>query len=88
MFLIDDLLMAPARGMMFVLREIAKAAEAEREAEARQLLAELTTLHHRLENRELGEEAFERQENALLERLDRLRGKQQEVGGEDDGGAA
>lgn len=73
-FLVDDLLLSPVRGMMFVLREIARQAEAERAAEERQCLAELSDLHRRLEEGGISEDAFDRQEHALLERLDHLRG--------------
>jgi hypothetical protein len=74
MLLIDDLLMAPARGLMFVLREVAKSAREQRAGEQRTLLAELAELHRALDGGELTEAAFDAREAALLERLDRLRG--------------
>ncbi|MGD1035855.1 MAG: gas vesicle protein GvpG [Roseiarcus sp.] len=74
MLLIDDLLMAPCRGLMFVLREIAKAAQEEQAAEKRAVMVELAALHRSLDSGRLTEEAFDAQETRLLERLDRLRG--------------
>ena len=79
MFLIDDLLMAPARGLMFVLREIGKAADVEREADKRRLMADLADLHRALDAGTLSDEDFDAKEAVLLERLDRLT----ETGGDD-----
>ena len=81
MLLIDDLLAAPLRGLMFVLREIDQAVQAEREAEERGIMAELTDLHRKLDAGRISEADFDAREAALLQRLERLRG-----GGEDDAG--
>ncbi len=74
MLLIDDLLMSPVRGLMFVLREVAKSAEAEQEAEERTVMAQLSALHRALDNGEITEDAFDAQESRLLARLDHIRG--------------
>lgn len=74
MLLIDNLLMAPGRGLLFVLRQVAKAAEEELEGEERAVLAELSALHRSLDSGELTEGAFDAQEARLLERLDRIHG--------------
>lgn len=74
MLLIDDLLGAPARGLMFVLREIAKSVDAEREAEQRALMSDLSELHRRLDAGRITEAEFDQRESALLARLDRLAG--------------
>ena len=76
MLLIDDLLTAPFRGLLFVLREIAKAAEEERAGEERAAMGELAALHRALESGQLTEDAFDEREARLLERLDRMRGLQ------------
>jgi Gas vesicle protein G len=75
MLLIDDLLMAPVRGLLFVVREIAKAAEEESAADERAVIAELATLHRALDSGQLTEEAFDAREAKLLARLDQLHGK-------------
>ncbi len=80
MLLIDDLLAAPVRGLMFVLKEIAKSVEAEREAEERAVMSELTELHRQLDADRMAEAEFDARESELLTRLERLRG-----GAEDDG---
>lgn len=74
MLLIDDLLLAPFRGLLFVLREITKAAEEERASEERAVMAELAALHRSLDDGQITEDAFAEQEARLLTRLDRLRG--------------
>lgn len=75
MLLIDDLLAAPLRGLVFVLREIDKAVQEERAADERRIMAELTGLHRRIEAGAIGEVEFEAAEQALLERLEVLRGE-------------
>jgi hypothetical protein len=82
MLLIDDLLMAPVRGLLFVLREVAKAAEEEQAGDQRAAMAELAALHRSLDSGELTENEFDVQEAHLLQRLDRLRG--QDVGDDAD----
>ncbi len=74
MILIDGLLAAPGRGLMFLLREIAKAAKEEQAGDERALMAELTALHRSLDRGEVSEDAFDAQEAKLLARLDRLHG--------------
>ncbi len=74
MLLIDDLLMAPVRGLMFVLREVAQAALEERDGEERAVMAELSALHRALETGAVTEAEFDAREADLLTRLDGLRG--------------
>jgi gas vesicle protein GvpG len=80
MLLIDDLLAAPLRGLLFVLREIANAVAAERAAEEQGLMAELGTLHRRLDAGEIAEAEFEAAESRLLERLECLRTERADAG--------
>jgi hypothetical protein len=75
MFIIDDLLAAPARGLMFVLKKIDEAVQKETEAEERAIMADLTALHRALDNGAITEEEFNAREQDLLGRLDRLRGE-------------
>lgn len=74
MLLIDDLLAAPLRGLVFVLREIDNAVQAAREADERGIMAELTELHRRLDGGRITAADFDAHEQALLQRLDGLRG--------------
>jgi Gas vesicle protein G len=75
MLLIDDLLAAPFRGLMSILREVKNAVEAEQEAEERRIMSQLAALNRRLDQGEMTEAEFEAEEQALLSRLDRLHGK-------------
>lgn len=75
MLLIDDLLAAPMRGLMFVLEKIDEAARQEREAEERAVMAELSELYRALETGALTEAEFDAREEKLLKRLDELQGK-------------
>ncbi len=72
MFLIDDLLASPARGLMFVLRKINDAVQQEREAQGKATMAELTALHRDLEEGRITEEDFDAREEVLLSRLDEM----------------
>lgn len=74
MLIIDDVLGAPFKGLMFVLKEINKAVQAEREAEERRVTHDLSELHRRFDAGEIGLAEFDADEKALLDRLDGLRG--------------
>ena len=76
MLLIDDLLMAPVRGLLFVIREIGKAVAEEKAADERAVIAGLATLHRALDSGQLTEDAFDAEEAKLLEQLDRLQGRE------------
>jgi hypothetical protein len=75
MLLIDDLLAAPFRGLMFILSEINNAVEAEQEADERRIMSALAGLNRRLDEGQITEAEFEAEEQALLSRLDRLHGQ-------------
>jgi hypothetical protein len=75
MLLIDDLLAAPFRGLMFILSEINNAVEAEQEADERRIMSALAGLNRRLDEGQITEVEFEAEEQALLSRLDRLHGQ-------------
>ncbi len=81
MLIIDDLLAGPVRGLIFVLKEIDKAVQAEREAEERRTMHELSELHRQLDAGQITEAEFDVREQVLLDQLDELHGE----GGEDDG---
>ena len=83
MLLIDDLLAAPFRGLMFILREINNAVKAEQEAEERRMMSELAGLNRRLDEGQITEAEFEAEEQALLSRLDRLHGEGEVDAGRD-----
>jgi hypothetical protein len=72
MFLIDDLLLMPARGIMAAFREIHNAVQQESANESESIRTELSELYMRLETKQLSEAEFDQREKELLDRLDEL----------------
>lgn len=72
MLLIDDLLLAPIHGLLWVAKKLDEAASQEQEQEEEALKARLSELHARLEAGQLSEQEFETEEAELLDRLDAL----------------
>ncbi len=58
MFVVDDLLMAPAHGLLWIFQEINQAAQEEMVTDAESITAELSTLYMRLETGKITEEEF------------------------------
>ena len=59
MFYLDDLVMSPFKGFLFIAKEVAKAVEQEKEKERTNNMSELSALHARLEAGEISEEEFD-----------------------------
>jgi Gas vesicle protein G len=76
MFLIDDLMLAPVKGVLWVFREIHDAAEQELASESEAITAALSELYMRLEAGGITEAEFDAQEKVLLDRLDRLQAEE------------
>jgi hypothetical protein len=72
MFLIDDLFLAPFRGLTAVARVVYDAAQDEIENRRRVLRDELNDLYMQLELGEISEEEFDDREEEILDRLDAL----------------
>ncbi len=70
MFYLDDLVMSPFKGFLFIAKEVAKAVEKEKENERANNMAELSALHAKLEAGEITEEEFDDRESELLDLLD------------------
>lgn len=75
MILLDDVLMAPGRSIMWIFRSVHRAVQDEMSQEDTHLRAQLTDLYQRLERGEITEEQFDEQEGPLLDRLDALKEK-------------
>lgn len=80
MFVVDDLLMAPAHGLLWIFREIHRAAQEEMVSDAESITAELSALYMRLETGKLTEEEFAAEEKLLLERLDKIHKPGERIG--------
>lgn len=72
MFLVDDLLLAPFRGIKFIAESVHDAAQEHIENERQALRDEINDLYMQLEIGEITEEEFERREKEILDRLDEL----------------
>ncbi|MBI4445665.1 MAG: gas vesicle protein GvpG [Acidobacteria bacterium] len=77
MFLIDDLLFAPLKGVKFILSQIQKAAERELSDESI-LKEQLLELQMRLELEEISEEEFKQREAEIFARLRAIKEQQLE----------
>ncbi len=76
MFVIDRLLLAPWRGLMWIFREIQEAAADDRKQQRARLMQSLSTLHRQLECGEIDEASFTASEQQLLAQLDTLQHEQ------------
>ena len=72
MFLVDDILLSPARGVLFIAREIHQAAQQHSEDEAQAIRTQLRDLYLMLEAKKISEADFAAREGELLDRLDAL----------------
>ncbi|EKD22137.1 MAG: gas vesicle protein G [uncultured bacterium] len=70
MFLVDDILLAPARGLLWIFKEIQHAVEAEQANEAEAITTKLSDLYMMLETGQMTEAEFDAAEKVLLDRLD------------------
>ena len=84
MFIIDDILMSPLNGFMMIAKEIHKAANQARAADAQAITNDLSALYERLDRGEITEDEFDEMENALLDRLEALEGSDVEADDIDD----
>jgi len=84
MFLVDDILFSPVKGINWIFKKIHELAEEELSGEADRIRDNLTELYMQLETGEITEEEFEQQEAVLLDRLDALDEEDDLIGDEDD----
>jgi Gas vesicle protein G len=75
MFIVDDILLSPITGFLWIFREIHNAAEQEMANDAEAITNELGDLYMMLETGKISEKEFEALEKALLDRLDQLQGQ-------------
>lgn len=73
MLLIDDLLLAPFKGVLWVFRKVHQATNEELERRQRQTRSELSELYMQLETGRISESEFEAKEKQLLDRLDKVK---------------
>src|SRR5438093_8123476 len=71
MFLIDDLLTAPGKAVLFVFQELARKAQEEL-LDDESVKQELQEIYNLLSSGKISEAEFEGEENRLLERLEQI----------------
>ncbi len=77
MFLLDDILMAPVRGLHFIASSIHEAVQDEMDEEKNALRNELNDLYRELSAGQITEETFDAREEVLLNQLDQLEALEQ-----------
>lgn len=78
MLIVDDILLSPYRGLMWIFKEIHRCAEEELAGEPDRIQEALTDLYMQLETGRITEEEFDEQEAILLGRLDAIEGEMDE----------
>ena len=87
MLLVDDILCAPVRSILWIFREIRDIAQEELDGEAKSVTEQLQTLYMQLETGRITEEQFDAQEKLLLDRLDAIDKRLEDEGEFEDPGA-
>jgi hypothetical protein len=70
---VDDVLLAPVNGLMWVFRKIDRAAREELENRGERLKKELSDLYMQLETGRISEQDFDAREKQILDQLDKLK---------------
>jgi hypothetical protein len=72
MLLVDDILLAPVSGILWIFREIDKTAHEELAGESQSITEQLRLLYMQLETGRITEQQFDAEEKLLLDRLDAI----------------
>ncbi len=72
MFLLDDILLAPIKGAVWVAEKVHEAAQEGMAEEGEAVTRELSELYRELESGRIVEAEFDAREKRLLDRLERL----------------
>ena len=72
MFILDDILLSPMKGLAAVCRKVEEAARQDLENQEKRAVSALGELHRRLEMGQIDEKDFDLKEARLLEQLDSL----------------
>jgi hypothetical protein len=84
MFLLDDILLSPVNGFVWLCRQIESAALKEFEVTPEQISEDLSLLYMMLETEQITIEEFEARETELLDLLDELQAEAEADNDEDD----
>jgi hypothetical protein len=84
MFLLDDLLLYPIKGVVSLCKKVDEAAHQDIENQEKNIVASLGELHRRLEMGQIDEATFDIEESTLLEKMDNLAGTLQHDGDQNE----
>jgi len=84
MFILDDILLSPIKGVLWIFQKIHNAAEEEVIGEADSITARLGELYMMLETGKMTEAEFDAEEKRLLDRLDEIEKIKKSRDGSDD----
>lgn len=84
MLLVDDLLLAPIHGLLWIFGKIHEAAQEEIAGEADAITEELRELYMMLETGRITEAEFDARERTLLDRLEAIQDRESEPDEEED----
>jgi hypothetical protein len=70
MFLLDDILLSPLKGLAMICRKVHEAAQEDLEKQEKDIMAALAELHHLMDAGQIGDEDFNVRESSLLDRLE------------------
>ncbi len=85
MLLVDDLLLAPIHGLLWIFGKIHDAAQEEIAGEADAITEELRELYMMLETGRITEAEFDARERTLLDRLEAIQDRESEPEEEEEG---
>ena len=72
MFLLDDIITSPVRGIFWIFEEINRVVQKELAGEAESVTEQLRLLYMQLETSQITEQQFDAAEKILLDRLDAI----------------
>ena len=84
MLIVDDILLAPVRGILWIFREMYNSVQQEIKGEAESITNELSELYMMLETGKITESEFDAREKELLDRLDAIQDQRTGIQDEDD----
>ncbi|MGA2031769.1 MAG: gas vesicle protein GvpG [Thermoguttaceae bacterium] len=73
MFLLDDILLAPLKGLALICREVYQSAQDDLDQQEKAVLAQIAELFQEFESGTLADADFDAREGALLDRLEAVR---------------
>lgn len=85
MLIIDDILLSPLTGLLWIIKKIDEAARQDLVNEAEAITNQLSELYMMLETGRITEAEFDSRESELLDRLEELEGQEDDTGNREGG---